>query len=207
MKEVDVHSVHLNDVADAVDAVKLDFDKAVEGTVRIGSRLAITEGEEQRIDKATELLNYILYFQNADSEMYTNVMDLPIVQIKQVGLHLSRLQLIVLIFFMQLLPPELRHQDWGFISRILHDLKEILAELNTDDVSQAMHAVFSISQSVENELLGQFDLSLNRLMGNVADKSIIKICNDLAQWLHLFNGGRSIQQKYVGQITELYFFT
>jgi len=207
LKEVDVHSVHLNDVADAVDAVKLDFDKAVEGTVRIGSRLAITEGEEQRIDKATELLNYILYFQNADSEMYTNVMDLPIVQIKQVGLHLSRLQLIVLIFFMQLLPPELRHQDWGFISRILHDLKEILAELNTDDVSQAMHAVFSISQSVENELLGQFDLSLNRLMGNVADKSIIKICNDLAQWLHLFNGGRSIQQKYVGQITELYFFT
>jgi len=207
LKEVDVHSVHLNDVADAVDAVKLDFDKAVEGTVRIGSRLAITEGEEQRIDKATELLDYILYFQNADSEMYTNVMDLPIVQIKQVGLHLSRLQLIVLIFFMQLLPPELRHQDWGFISRILHDLKEILAELNTDDVSQAMHAVFSISQSVENELLGQFDLSLNRLMGNVADKSIIKICNDLAQWLHLFNGGRSIQQKYVGPITELYFFT
>lgn len=93
------------------------------------------------------------------------------------------------------MPPDLVSQNWGTISRALHDLKEILYEINSEEVSKAMQAVLAISQSIENELLGQFDLALNRLMYNVNDKSLIKTARELANWLHLYNGGRSIQQK------------
>ena len=99
---------------------------------------------------------------------------------------------------MQLLPPGLCNQPWGTISRTLHDLKSILTdtEMNSEEVSQATQIVFAICQSIEYELLGQFDVALNRLMYNMNDKSLAKNARELAHWLHLYSGGRSIQQKY-----------
>lgn len=98
---------------------------------------------------------------------------------------------------LQLLPLGLCDQQWGTISRALHDLKSILTdtEVNTEEVSQAMQIVFAICQSIEYELLGQFDVALNRLMYNMNDKTLVKNARELAHWLHLYSGGRSIQQK------------
>ena len=98
---------------------------------------------------------------------------------------------------LQLLPLGLCDQQWGTISRALHDLKSILTdtEMNTEEVSQANQIVFAICQSIEYELLGQFDVALNRLMYNMNDKTLVKNARELAHWLHLYSGGRSIQQK------------
>lgn len=90
----------------------------------------------------------------------------------------------------------MKDSNWGIISRELHDLKEILVDINSEDVAQAMQIVFAISKSIETELLGQFDIALNRLIGNVNNKAYIKSARDLAHWLHLYSGGRSLQQKY-----------
>jgi hypothetical protein len=89
------------------------------------------------------------------------------------------------------------NSKWGTISRALHDLKSILAdtEMNAEEVSQANQIVFAICQSIEYELLGQFDVALNRLMYNMNDKTLVKNARELAHWLHLYSGGRSIQQK------------
>ena len=84
MQEVDAHSIRLNTIVDSVDSVKLEFDKSVEGTLRIGGRLTIAESEKLRIEKAIQLLDYILFFQKAQNSSYADIKDMPAEQIKKV---------------------------------------------------------------------------------------------------------------------------
>jgi hypothetical protein len=74
----------LNTLVDSVDSVTLEFDKSVEGTMRIGGRLTIAESEKLRIEKAIQLLDYILFFQKAPNSSYADIKDMPAEQIKKV---------------------------------------------------------------------------------------------------------------------------
>jgi hypothetical protein len=84
MNEVDAHSIRLSTIVGSVDSVKSEFDKSVEGTIRIGGRLTVAEGEKLRIEKAMQLLDYTLFFQKAPSSTYADIKDMPAEQIKKV---------------------------------------------------------------------------------------------------------------------------
>lgn len=84
MQEVDAHSIRLNTIVDSVDSVKLEFDKSVEGTLRIGGRLTVAESEKLRIEKAMQLLHYIIFFQKTQSASCAAIKDMPAEQIKKV---------------------------------------------------------------------------------------------------------------------------
>lgn len=86
LKEIESHSIRLKGIVVSVDNVKLDFDRSVEGTLRIGSRLAVTEGEKQRIETAIQLLNYIIHFQDSESINYSEVKDMAASEIRKVYL-------------------------------------------------------------------------------------------------------------------------
>jgi len=59
-EELDTHSSKLKTVGNAVDEVKLNFDHASEGAVRIGGRLANAEKERSGVERSLELFTFIV---------------------------------------------------------------------------------------------------------------------------------------------------
>ena len=61
--ELSTHADRLNTVRESVDDVKKNFERASEGAVRIGSRLAATERERSRIESAIMTLDLVKQFE------------------------------------------------------------------------------------------------------------------------------------------------
>ena len=61
--ELSTHADRLNTVKESVDDVKKNFERASEGAVRIGSRLAATERERSRIESAIMTLDLVKQFE------------------------------------------------------------------------------------------------------------------------------------------------
>ena len=185
MNELESHSTNLNKVEVAVDDVQKNFDKAIEGSLRIGGRLASTELEKINIDTAIELMQFIHFFKSSSDTLTPSLISsIPTHQVKT------------------LLPEGMRNKDWGVISYIVHDLKQILNEINAEEVSAAQKIVLAISESVEAELLGEFDISLNQLMELGDDKNVVKHARQVAEWLSLFNNGQSLIKRYIFTVVQ-----
>ena len=63
LSELRTHALRLRTVKDSVDDVKRNFERASEGAVRIGSRLAATERERSRIESAMFTLSLVKAFE------------------------------------------------------------------------------------------------------------------------------------------------
>lgn len=63
LNELRQHADRLNVVKDSVNEVERNFDRASEGAVRIGSRLAATERERSRIETAMLTLDLVTAFE------------------------------------------------------------------------------------------------------------------------------------------------
>lgn len=187
LHELEYNSEKLVEVGDAVDSVKLGFDMASEGAVRIGGKLSSAERERTHIDKSIELLGYIKLFQETPTEKYNAV----------VKATSSTKDL------REALPPALQKKNWGTISEVLHDLKKILFELETDDVKVAQANIGRIADRVEMELLNDFEkLLIEIISSKVEDQRKIEQAHELAEWLHLFSQGQSIQKRYIFTVVQ-----
>lgn len=187
LHEMEYNSEKLVEVGDAVDSVKMSFDMASEGAVRIGGKLSSAERERTHIDKSIELLGYIKLFQDTPTEKYNAA----------VKSSSSTKDL------REALPPGLQKKNWGTISEMLHDLKKILFELNTDDIKVAQTNIGRIADRVEMELLNDFEKLLIEIISTKQeDPRKIEQARELAEWLHLFSQGQSIQKRYIFTVVQ-----
>lgn len=181
--ELDSHSSHLDEVEISVDAVIDQFHKASEGALRIGEQLAVSEHERLRIEMTVEIMECVTMFED-ESEKYNNMHTMNVEQIRES------------------LPPQWKNKGWGEISKILHNLKKILFDINSEDVQNAQRNVVKLAEAVEAELLYEFEIAVLNLMDDTEDVGKIKTANDLATWLHLYNNGHSLQKRYIFSVVE-----
>lgn len=184
MNELQLSIAKLSTVGDAVDSVKLGFDTASEGAVRIGSKLSSAERERSHIEKSIELLGYIKVFQETSADKY-----------KKQSRSTRELK--------DSLPLGLQQKEWGEIAQILHDLKIILFELNSTDVENAQKNINRVADRVEVDLLFEFEKIVICLFEKkVEPERLFDRAKDLADWLHLFNNGASIQKRYIFTVVQ-----
>jgi hypothetical protein len=201
-EELDDHVEKLKEVHRSVDNVKVNFENASDNAVKIGSRLQNSEKERLNIVKSQELLSYIREFQNCSDEIVDGILGMNSVKLKEI------------------LPKSLKNREWNEISKILHDLKKIISDLTSEDILKAQKVISNISEVVENELLGQFDVILETIMENnsnliygntgfgyhnsmlIVDETLIDKARHLTECLHLFNNGQSLQKRYIFSVIQ-----
>lgn len=187
LHEMEYNAAKLVEVGDAVDSVKLGFDLASEGAVRIGSKLSAAERERSHIEKSIELLGYIKVFQATSADTYTSA-----VKENATARELR-----------DVLPVGLQKKNWGTISEILHDLKKILYELNSPEIKNANNNITRVADRVEMELLQEFEkVIINIISDKHEDPRLIERARELAEWLHLYNNGQAIQKRYIFTIVQ-----
>jgi hypothetical protein len=187
LNEMVYNSEKLLEVGDAVDGVKMSFDLASEGAVRIGGKLSSAERERSHIEKSIELLGYIKIFQETPAERYNNA-------VKQNSTQKE---------LREGLPAGLQKKNWGTISEVLHDLKKILHESSSEDVKNAQNNIVRLADRVEMELLNEFEKTIIAIISTKhEDSHLIERAKDLAEWLHLFNNGQSIQKRYIFTVVQ-----
>jgi hypothetical protein len=184
LEELDDQSQKLVDVETAIEDVKDDFQAASDGAVRVGNKLANSERERLNIKKSIDLMKLVKEFQNSPEDLYSDVLKMNAQKLRET------------------LPELLRSQDWHYISHVLYDLKKILFDINSEDVQRAQQVVINITEVVEMELLGQFDVLLDELMDNQENADVISRARTLAECLHLFNNGQSLHKRYIFSVVE-----
>lgn len=182
LEELDEQSSKLDKLGNVVDEVKLNFDQASEGAVRVGGLLSTSEKERLNIRKSIDLWNILSSFEQS------NLQTINLTKISSQELK-------------DLLPEQMRDQDWGTISKILHDLLKIVIDINSEEVLKAQKIVISIAEAVETELLGQFENILVDIMKDPSDEKI-ENARDLAEYLHLFNNGTALHKRYIYIVIE-----
>ena len=187
LNELVYNSEKLVEVSNALDGVKLSFDLASEGAIRIGGKLSSAERERSHIEKSMELLGLIKLFQETPSEKY----DAGVAA----GSTTADLR--------EVLPAGLQKKNWGTISEVLHDLRKILFDLTGEDIKIAQHNINRVADRVEVELLSEFE---NIIIAIISDKDedirLMEKARELAEWLHLFNNGQSIQKRYIFTVVQ-----
>lgn len=184
LEELEEHAEKLSIVGDAVDDVKLNFDKASEGALRIGGRLGISEKEKNLIENGIELLGYITLFEKAGAEYYNSIASMSSEQLRRK------------------LPEGIKDCSWGRISKVLNDLRRVVTEISSTDVDMAAKIIYSVSSVVEFELLSQFDVAINDVMEDQDNPNLLDVARELAGWLHLFNNGDSLQKTYIFTVVK-----
>ena len=159
LSELTYNADKLVEVSDAVDGVKLSFDLASEGAIRIGGKLSAAERERSHIDKSIELLGYIKIFQDTPTENFNNA-----VKATSTPQELR-----------DCLPPGLQKKNWGTISGVLHDLKKILFELVSEDVKNAQNNIILVADRVELELLGEFENTIIDIISDSSNKILATV--------------------------------
>lgn len=114
--------------------------------MRICSRLLTSEKERLNIEKSLQLLSIILEFQNAPPNKYNNIENFNSEKLRSV------------------LPVQFQSISWLSMSELLYSLNNILNECESEEVAKAAKILTKVSNSVENELLGSFDISMNEIM-------------------------------------------
>lgn len=181
------HSKKLVDIEKSVNEVAANFQKASEGAVNIGDRLTVAHNEKHRIESAIDLMSYVEYFESIESSELEHISTISASAIKK------------------LLPEKLKDENWGIISQVLHDLRKILIDINSEEVQNAQKNVLKLTEAIEGELLQDFEVAINDLMSAKSEakkEPLIHRCRDLAQWLHCFNSGQSVQKRYIFSVVQ-----
>jgi hypothetical protein len=104
----------------------------------------------------------------------------------------------------EILPTGVADKSWGDISLCLYNLMSILQDVNSTSVQRAQRNIIAACGAVEAELLDWFDASITLVMKNPQRKSYIDDSKELAEWLHLFNSGQSVQKRYIFYVVRNY---
>lgn len=184
LDELDDQLEKLVNVENAVEEVKEDFQLASDGAIRVGGKLATTEKERINIKRSIDLMKLVKEFQWSPDDLYADVQKMNAQKLREI------------------LPESLRNQEWSLISKTLYDLKKVLLDINSEDVQKSQQVILNISEVVELELLGQFDVLLDELMEYQEDVEVVNRARTLAECLHLFNNGQSLHKRYIFSVVE-----
>lgn len=179
------HLDRLDGVKDAVDAIKVEFDSASEGAVRIGDRLTTSVEEKRRLKYGIELVENINWLKSISPSEYEVRLTTDLDAIKR-----------------DALPEELSKRDWGYISLTLSDMRRVLHEISEDEAQNALKNVYRLSEHVEMELLNVLLEDLDDLMDRPNDKELIEKCKEVVKWLHLYNNGQTLVKRYVYTVIQ-----
>jgi hypothetical protein len=183
-QEIDKQSEKLAAIQEDVEAILKHFEEASSGAVRLGDRLNACESEREKLQFAEDLIMHIQFFEQVPPD------------------SLSDLQTRGTAELLGILPESLREKNWGEISRILFNLRRILYEISSDEVRNAEVNIRNLSEAVELVLLEAFEESILDLIEDASHMPFIKHAQSLAQWLHLFNHGSTLQKRFIFSVVE-----
>jgi hypothetical protein len=183
-KELDLHSIKLEEVKSSVNQVHDNFVQASSSAVAIGKRLATSERERKRVDSAKNWMLYIKELNVVPTEKYMDLFNFRSEKKKS------------------LLPENLRDKDWGEISRILYELRRILIDINCNDVNLAQKNLILITEAIEMELLQEFESTILKVMDNQNNDKLCKKAKGLANCLQFYNNGISLQKRFVYSVVQ-----
>ena len=186
LKDLDHHEMRLEGVRRAMDDVNKKFGDAMNGAVRLGSRLASVEKERGRIESAIETMTLIKAFESIPITEYAELVGMDGKLIKAALPE----------------PMRVKGKTWGDYALALYELRRILVDINAVDVQNAQANVLRVSEAVEREMLSLFERSVTKLMSDLSDIKLLKKCRDLALWLHYFNDGQALHKRYIYSVVE-----
>ena len=183
--EIDKQSDKLATIQNDVEAILKHFEEASSGAVRLGDRLNACESERKKLQFAEDLILHIQYFKQVPPHTLSDLGEL-----RGSTELLNRL------------PENLRNKGWGDIAHILYNLRRILYEISSDDVHNAEVNIRNLSEAVELVLLAHFEEAVSDLIEDSTHAPYIKHAQSLAQWLHLFNNGSTLQKRFIFSVVE-----
>ena len=175
---------NLTVIQEDVEAILKHFEEASSGAVRLGDRLNACESERKKLQFAEDLIMYIQYFEQVLPEELYDIENRDSADL------------------LKYLPDDLRDKDWGEISYILYHLRRILYEICSDEVHNAEVNIRSLSEAVELVLLSHFEEAILDLVDDSLHLPYIKRAQSLAEWLHLFNNGSTLQKRFIFSVVE-----
>lgn len=164
-----------------------EFDKALDGGLRIGERLAAAEAARQQVQFAEDIMSYIRFFEESDSELPAKVLDSRSDDLRT------------------FLPAKLATQSWLEISIVFLSLRRVLYDINTADMKQdeqasflfAQEVVIALSTAIEGLLLAVFEGQMLRVLEAPNDQALIKHTREVVEALMSFNDGAALQKRYI----------
>ena len=106
----------------------------------------------------------------------------------------------------------LRKKDLKSFCSLLLDIRKVLIDIKSDDVSKAQTNSISFSQLVESELLDEFDSSVTKFSivatqntDKVQELQILHQTQDLVECLYFFSEGQSLEKRYLFRVVQLMF--
>lgn len=182
--ELDANYSKLDEIGALLNKLKTNYDVASKGALTVGEKLNHSETERRRIVSAIKWMDYVKIFQSIPATSFDGLHAMAATQIRT------------------LLPPSLVNMDWGEISKILFELRRVLSDINSDDVQIAQKNVIRLTEAIETELLGEFEVAVLELMENPTVEAHMTRTKELCKWLHLYNNGQSVQNRYLFTVIE-----
>lgn len=182
--EIDKQSEKLSAIQNDVEAILKHFEEASSGAVRLGDRLNACESERKKLQFAEDLIMHIQYFEHVPPHTLSDVVLGGAPEL------------------LSCLPDTLRDKGWGDIALILYNLRRILYEISSEEVHNAEVNIRNLSEAVELVLLSHFEESISDLIEDSSHTPYIKHAQSLAQWLHLFNNGSTLQKRFIFSVVE-----
>ncbi len=182
--ELETHYNKLDEIGTLLNKLKTNYDVASKGALTVGEKLNHSETERKRIVSAIKWMDYVKIFQSIPANSFDGLHALSITQLRA------------------LLPPSLVNMDWGEISKILFELRRVLSDINSEDVQIAQKNVIRLTEAIETELLGEFEVAVLDLMENPTVETHMIRTKELCKWLHLYNNGQSVQNRYIFTVIE-----
>jgi hypothetical protein len=153
LEHLESYNEKLTVVGQSVDEVKQSFDKASIGAIRIGSKLSTSEIERVRIEYAIELLEFIDFFEAESEVSYEKLECMDALQLRDMLPYKLKNEdwgviskvfdfyswLILFVVFIRclLLLFVIKTLITKTIIKVLNDLKKIVYEINSNDVTTA----------------------------------------------------------------------
>ena len=183
-QQIDEQSEKLTAIQEDVEAILKHFEEASSGAVRLGDRLNACESERKKLQFATDLMMHIQYFEQVPPD---TLCDIEIHGAAEL---------------LNCLPDNLQDKNWGEIAHILFNLRRILYEISSDEVRNAEVNIRNLSEAVELVLLSHFEEAILDLIEDSSHIPYVKHAQSLAQWLHLFNNGSTLQKRFIFSVVE-----
>lgn len=183
-QEINRQSVKLTAIQEDVEAILKHFEEASSGAVRLGDRLNACESERKKLQFAEDLILHIQYFEQVLPDTLSDIETCEATEL--------------LNYF----PESLKNKSWGEIAHILFNLRRILYEISSDEVRNAEVNIRNLSEAVELVLLSHFEEAILDLIEDSSHVPYIKNAQSLAQWLHLFNNGSTLQKRFIFSVVE-----
>lgn len=177
----------LTAVGERTDLVVREFDRALDGGLRIGERLAATEAARLQIQFAEDLLTYIKFFESCPRETTAAVLECRKEDL------------------LTFLPARLRKQSWLDISNVFQSLRRILYDINMGEMEAKEQASFvflqevviALSTAIEGVLLAIFEGQMMLALEHPEDDSMVAGTREVVAALMMFNDGAAMQKRYI----------